>query len=75
MVMDALRGPASGFPDAVVPGSERGLGLELENQQFRTSLAVLSFRDMLDSPIEQAAAATAPKPPTRVSDLNLRWFF
>jgi len=74
IVMDALQEPASGFPEAIVPGSEHGVGLELENQQFRTSLAALSFRDMLDFPIEQAAATT-PKPPTRVSDPNLRWFF
>jgi hypothetical protein len=75
MAVDSSRQRATAFLDAVVPWSDEGPGLDLEDQQLQTSRAVLSLRDVLGSGKEQAAMTATPNPPAKVSDRNLRWFF
>jgi hypothetical protein len=75
MAMDSSRQPPSASLDALVPWSEQGLGLDLEEQHLQALPSVLSLRDILRSRGEQPGIAATPNPPPKVSDPNLRWFF
>jgi len=74
MAMDSSRQRPTAFLDALVPWSEEGLGLDLEDRQLQTSREVRSLREILGSGKEQAAMTAKPNPPAKASDRNLRWF-